>query len=393
MTTATERGAQGAVPARQVRLAEQVNVAVLFAGRQHDVTLPASSSVAAVVDSLVRRLQTADDGGEEGLRSPDENGMVSPGLVNLTHIDGRPLNRTQTLAQQGVVDGDLLVLEVIDADVEFTPVIESPSSAVGVLNKSRTPVVTAATARLVAGIIVAVAVAVTTGLLMLAWSRNRSAGDEWDLIPTAAAAGLGLLLIIAGALVWRQQRDTVTANALWLPGALIACPAAAFMAAPGIVGPWHITFAVMVAVVLAALLWRLSPAPRGLVATVVIVGTGLAALAVVHALTGATLQNLSVVVMVLALLIFLVPPLAFGGVWADWFYRALVLLVIACPCALVISTPVTVVSGLTAAARRGILIKGGAFLEQGQTTHPLVPIAYPEYHSRRSPRNHSRRHS
>lgn len=138
MTTATERGAQGAVPARQVRLAEQVNVAVLFAGRQHDVTLPASSSVAAVVDSLVRRLQTADDGGEEGLRSPDENGMVSPGLVNLTHIDGRPLNRTQTLAQQGVVDGDLLVLEVIDADVEFTPVIESPSSAVGVLNKSRT---------------------------------------------------------------------------------------------------------------------------------------------------------------------------------------------------------------------------------------------------------------
>ena len=247
MTTATERGAQGAVPARQVRLAEQVNVAVLFAGRQHDVTLPASSSVAAVVDSLVRRLQTADDGGEEGLRSPDENGMVSPGLVNLTHIDGRPLNRTQTLAQQGVVDGDLLVLEVIDADVEFTPVIESPSSAVGVLNKSRTPVVTAATARLVAGIIVAVAVAVTTGLLMLAWSRNRSAGDEWDLIPTAAAAGLGLLLIIAGALVWRQQRDTVTANALWLPGALIACPAAAFMAAPGIVGPWHITFAVMVA--------------------------------------------------------------------------------------------------------------------------------------------------
>ena len=111
MTTATERGTQGAVPARQVRLAEQVNVAVLFDGRQHDVTLPASSPVAAVVDALVRRLQTDDDSGEEGLRSPDENGMVSPGLVNLTHIDGRPLNRTQTLGQQGVVDGDLLVLD------------------------------------------------------------------------------------------------------------------------------------------------------------------------------------------------------------------------------------------------------------------------------------------
>lgn len=79
MTTATERGAQGAVPARQVRLAEQVNVAVLFAGRQHDVTLPASSSVAAVVDSLVRRLQTADDGGEEGCAAPTRTAWSAPG--------------------------------------------------------------------------------------------------------------------------------------------------------------------------------------------------------------------------------------------------------------------------------------------------------------------------
>jgi Cd2+/Zn2+-exporting ATPase len=68
-------------------------------------------------------------------------------------------------------------------------------------------------------------------------------------------------------------------------------------------------------------------------------------------------------VMALAALVFLLPPLISGAPWGVWFYRALVLLVIACPCALVISTPVSIVSGLTAMARRGVLIKGGAFLE------------------------------
>lgn len=72
------------------------------------------------------------------------------------------------------------------------------------------------------------------------------------------------------------------------------------------------------------------------------------------------------VVMVLAILVAAVPPLAFGTPFYPWFYKALVMLVIACPCALVISTPVTVVSGLAAAAKRGILIKGGAHLEAGR---------------------------
>lgn len=68
-------------------------------------------------------------------------------------------------------------------------------------------------------------------------------------------------------------------------------------------------------------------------------------------------------VLVLAILTFLAPPLFFGGGWHDWLYKALVLLVIACPCALVISTPVSIVSSLTALAKRGVLVKGGAILE------------------------------
>ncbi|CAL60729.1 Cadmium-transporting ATPase [Herminiimonas arsenicoxydans] len=70
-------------------------------------------------------------------------------------------------------------------------------------------------------------------------------------------------------------------------------------------------------------------------------------------------------VVVMAILVAVIPPLIFGAEFTPWLYKALVMLVIACPCALVISTPVTVVSGLTAAARLGILIKGGEFLEVG----------------------------
>ncbi|RLK39064.1 Cd2+/Zn2+-exporting ATPase [Cupriavidus plantarum] len=71
-------------------------------------------------------------------------------------------------------------------------------------------------------------------------------------------------------------------------------------------------------------------------------------------------------VFAIAVLVAIVPPLITGAAWHEWVYKALVLLVIACPCALVISTPVTIVSGLAAAARRGILVKGGVYLEQGR---------------------------
>ena len=68
-------------------------------------------------------------------------------------------------------------------------------------------------------------------------------------------------------------------------------------------------------------------------------------------------------VVALAIVLIVVPPLLGLGSWSMWFYRALAMLVIACPCALVISTPVSIVSGLAGAAKAGILIKGGVHLE------------------------------
>jgi Cd2+/Zn2+-exporting ATPase len=68
-------------------------------------------------------------------------------------------------------------------------------------------------------------------------------------------------------------------------------------------------------------------------------------------------------IMGLAAIVLVLPPLVLGSEWLPWLYRALVLLVIGCPCALVISTPVTIVAALTAAARNGVLIKGGLFVE------------------------------
>ncbi|HBD7245997.1 TPA: cadmium-translocating P-type ATPase [Legionella pneumophila] len=78
------------------------------------------------------------------------------------------------------------------------------------------------------------------------------------------------------------------------------------------------------------------------------------------------------IMVLMAFFVALIPPLAFGYPFYDSLYKSLTLLVIACPCALVISTPVTVVSGLAAAAKQGLLIKGGSYLEVG---HRLRLIA------------------
>ncbi|MGR7996414.1 heavy metal translocating P-type ATPase [Xanthobacter sp. ZOL 2024] len=69
-------------------------------------------------------------------------------------------------------------------------------------------------------------------------------------------------------------------------------------------------------------------------------------------------------VVVVAALVAVVPPVAFGGSWDEWVYKGLAILLIGCPCALVISTPAAIAAGLSAGARRGLLLKGGAVLEQ-----------------------------
>lgn len=78
------------------------------------------------------------------------------------------------------------------------------------------------------------------------------------------------------------------------------------------------------------------------------------------------------IVLVLALLVIVFPPLLGLGTWGEWFYRGLELLVVACPCALVISTPVAIVSAIGNAARNGVLIKGGTFLEKAGAINAIA---------------------
>lgn len=70
------------------------------------------------------------------------------------------------------------------------------------------------------------------------------------------------------------------------------------------------------------------------------------------------------IIMIVSLIVMVFPPLFFGGNWGDWFYQGLAVLIVGCPCALILSSPIAIVSGITRNARNGILVKGGIFLEQ-----------------------------
>ena len=72
-------------------------------------------------------------------------------------------------------------------------------------------------------------------------------------------------------------------------------------------------------------------------------------------------------------LVAIVPPLLFGERWGEWIYKGLAILLIGCPCALVISTPAAIAAGLSAGARRGLLMKGGAVLE---TLGKITAVAF-----------------
>lgn len=78
-------------------------------------------------------------------------------------------------------------------------------------------------------------------------------------------------------------------------------------------------------------------------------------------------------IMVVAALVAVIPPLFMGGIWSEWVYKGLAILLIGCPCALVISTPAAIAAGLSAGARRGLLMKGGAVLE---TFRKVTAVAF-----------------
>jgi type VII secretion integral membrane protein EccD len=295
VSTVSER--TGIRPAAQVRLREQVRVAVLFGDRQTDLVLPATEAVATVVSEVLAQVVST---GEE-VRGPDDNDLIKPGTVVLKRVGGTALTRGQSLREQGITDGSLLILEVDDAEVSFTEVIENASSAIAHFNAQRFKSVTPQTALNVASVTAAAAAVLVSGLLLWVWRLDQLAGAYWSPIPPAVAAGLALVLFFGGAAAWWRQHVAAMAYGLWA-GALSATAVAGYTAVPGPPGSWHVVLAATLTAVAAIALWALSPAPAALLAWLTMVCLGAALLGGMHAI-GIQMHYLCIGTMVVVLVL------------------------------------------------------------------------------------------
>lgn len=295
MSTVSER--TGTRSAAHVRLREQVKVAVLFEDRQTDLVLPATEVVATVVAEVLAHVSKA---GEE-LRGPDDDGLVNPGTMVLRRVGGAALSRGQSLREQGITDGTLLMLEVDDAEVSFTEVVENASSAIAHANAQRFKSVTAQTAVAVAAVSAAAATVLMAALLMWVWHLDHVAGINWPLLTPIASGAMALVLLLGGMVVWWRQRIAVIANGLWA-GALVAAGIAGYTAVPGQAGPWHVVLAAGLTAAMAVALWALSPAPAAVLAWLTAVGIGAGLIAFAHA-GGVAMPYVWVATMVVALVV------------------------------------------------------------------------------------------
>jgi len=221
------------------------------------------------------------------------------------------------------------------------------------------------------------------GLFAVGWIVDGAAAESWAeaLFGHAEANALGhahapaaVPFYAAAVLVglWRLwPRALAALRHLRLDMHVLVCVSAAGAAA---IGQWAEAAAVAFLFAVAHRLeaWSLERA-RDALATVARRGVGSAESSQQAAPVERWIERFATIytpaVTLAAVVVAVVPPLM-DGQWAEWFYRALVFLVMACPCALVISTPVTVVAAVTALATRGVVVKGGAPLERAAaTTH------------------------
>jgi cation transport ATPase len=226
-------------------------------------------------------------------------------------------------------------------------------------------------------------VAVSAALWLVGWLLDGLAADSWreaffghagaDVLAHAhapLAVPAYALAVVAG--LWRMwPRALAALRHLRLDMHVLVCLSAAGAAA---IGQWAEAGAVACLFAVAHRLeaWSLERA-RAALASVADHGVLSADSSQQSAPVERWIERFAAIytpaVTVAALVVALGPPLV-DGLWAQWFYRALVFLVMACPCALVISTPVTVVAAVTALANRGVVVKGGAPLElAASTTH------------------------